>query len=103
MLDREFSIGTKIDIKGSRCPTSSIFKVPNNKLRISSKRSYQVVVDSTISGVLDDDFIVDKRGDRPTLKSKVCFEVVDEFPQNSFNSARDDARLLLFSECLAVP
>ena len=97
------TIGTETNIKDSRCPTFSIFKVPNNKLRISSKRSYQIVADSIISGVLDDDFIVDKRGDRPALKSEVCFEVVDEFPQNSFNSARDDARLLLFSECLAVP
>ena len=103
MLDREFSIGTKIDIKGSRCPTSNIFKVPNNKLRISSKRSYQVVVDSTISGVLDDDFIVDKRGDRPALKSKVCFEIVDEFPFSSFSGAREDARLFFLSGCLAVP
>ena len=66
-------------------------------------RSYQIVVDSTISAVLDDDFIVDKRGDRPALKSEVCFEVVDEFPFSSLSSAREDARLLFFSGCLAVP
>ena len=88
---------------GFRCPISSNFKGPNNKLRISSKRSQQIVADSIISGVLDDDFIVDKRGDRPALKSKVCFEIVDEFPFSSFSGAREDARLFFFSGCLAVP
>ena len=52
---------------------------------------------------LDDDFIVNKRGDGPALQSKVCFEVVDKFPFRSFSGARENARLFFFSGCLAVP
>ena len=70
---------------------------------MSRKRIYEIVVYFFVYRALDDDFIVNKRGDGPALQSKVCFEVVDKFPFHSFSGARENARIFLFSGCFAVP
>ena len=51
---------------------------------------------SGVSGLVNEDLIMDKSGSGPSIRCEVRFEVIHNFPFDFLNSARENTRLLFF-------